>query len=114
MPGAIENSVASFRLVNDEYYDGTNLVEGAVIVGVKQGEDALMSCFEPEDEGAGVELLGAKEINGVSFRNERTEGAATGHRYEKTSYRAIRNNLCYEIVLFFHSTNIWLYEPRKF
>jgi hypothetical protein len=106
----IEDSIISFKLVNDKYYKGTNLAEASLAVGVREGREALASCFKVEPF-SGYEYKGEELINGITFHKYLKWEGATGHLYEVTSYRTIHRDICFEGGLFIHSRSIGAFEP---
>ena len=79
-----------------EYFVDTNLNEAAFIVGASNDEKAVSTCLNaaPSEK----EELNTRLINGNEYKVFRALDAAAGNRYETTSYRLVRNNICYEAI----------------
>jgi hypothetical protein len=105
--------IIKFRLVNNKYYQATNLKEASVVIGARDETEDLANCLKPEPLSTykGKELPQGKVINGVAFYEDFIREGAAGNWYEKVSYRTLYKDTCYEIALFTHSTNIGAYEP---
>jgi len=113
IPAVIRRVIAKFRLVNDRYYRKNNLVEASVVISVAKDKEALSNCLQGEAMSVykGQTLSEEREINGITFYKDSVCEGAAGHQYEKTSYRAIYNNVCCEIALFIHSINMGVFDP---
>lgn len=87
---------------------GTNLSEAFVAVGTAQNKSTLSSCIKAQE---GESDAGTVDIGGVTFSIFEQTGAAAGNRYETRSYRAVRQNTCYEIQELVHYGVLENYEP---
>lgn len=110
-PGVMAGSIVSFKLIANRYYTGTNLNEASVVIGARQDTKSLSHCLMPEPLSFYKKLVETKVINGVTFYKDVVQEGATGHLYEKISYRTIHNSICFEIALFIHSSNIGVFNP---
>lgn len=90
-------------------FQGTNLGEAAVAVGVSPDPDALAHCAT--SSGTGEVDRGTATIGGETFHEFSATGVGAGNIYESTSYRVERRGGCYEIVEMLHSGNIGNYTP---
>jgi len=106
----IHDPVISFRLVGDTYYEGTNLLDACVTVGIDRSAAGRATCMEA-DTAYYEEYLGQEAINGVLFAKLARGGVAAGHIHDVTVYRTLRDNICYEITQFLHYSNIGVYQP---
>ena len=116
-PGAVEGAVVSFRLANDKHHSSTNLREASVIVGVRQDEEALSRCLKLEP-GSSYKYpkyqrhsLPKHEISTITFYQDFVEEGAAGHQYQRTSYRTIHKDRCFEIAWLIHSINMGVFDP---
>jgi len=105
--GIVDAPAASFRLVGTSYYSDTNLLDACVTVGVDPSQAARLTCREAR--GPHEEMTGQREINGILFARISLGGAATGHIYDVTSYRAPHSGACYEITLLLHYADPGVY-----
>jgi len=109
----IEGAVIRLPLVNRMYYDGTNLVEASLFVGVtpestcssRQPTDAPQNCSE---RGA---LAETRNIAGVPFSKVSSWEGAVGNQYGLITYSALHGCSCYRLALFIHCINIGVYDP---
>lgn len=91
-------------------FQGTNLSEAAVLVGVSPDPEAIAKCEVPVDTQE--QARGTENIDGVTFSVFESTGAAAGNTYESRIFRTMRNGSCYEIVEMLHSGNIGNYPER--
>jgi hypothetical protein len=89
-------------------FAGTNLSEASVIIGASPSAGVVSRCLKAD---LGERAVGERMISGVSFAVFEKTGAAAGNRYDTESYRAVHNNICYEIQEFIHATALENYEP---
>lgn len=96
--------------LSQSLFNGTNLGEAAVLVGINPSAKSLTQCntLVPDLE---ENRLGIVNINGIDFHAFSSTGVGAGNIYETKSYRLIHNNSCYEIVEFLHSGSIYNYTP---
>jgi hypothetical protein len=109
----IKGAVLRLLLVNRTYYNGTNLVEAFVSIGVapeKTCSSAWPNDGLPNSSERGS-LAEKRDIAGVTFfRDSSWEGAA-GHQYGLISYSALYGGSCYRLALFIHCINIHVFDP---
>ncbi|MGC9467377.1 MAG: hypothetical protein ACP5HS_02180 [Anaerolineae bacterium] len=105
--GLLSGEVTSLRLDDDQYYEGTNLLDACVLVRVDPDVVGEGTCTEPE--GPQETYMGQEEINGARFSVVSRAGVAAGHLYELTSYRTFHAEACYDVTLLVHSANIGVY-----
>jgi hypothetical protein len=105
--GIMRGGIIKFRLVNNKYYQATNLEEASVVIGARKDKEDLENCLKPEaGRSRYKELLKEKVINGITFYKDFVEEGAAGQGYEKVSYRALYKDTCYEVALFIHATRV--------
>ena len=109
----IQGAVVRLSLVNRGYYDGTNLVEASLFVGVTpKGE-----CFSrwlgdtPSNSSGNEGLSDKRDIAGVTFTRTSFWEGAVGNQYGLITYSATHAGNCYRLALFIHSINIQVYDP---
>ena len=101
--------VVAFTLPT-ELFQGTNLVEAGVYVGVLDGAKTVNACLVPHES---EESKGTIKIGPIIFSVFTSGGAAAGNIYEQTTYRTVRNGNCYELVALLHSGNIGNYPDGQ-
>jgi membrane-bound inhibitor of C-type lysozyme len=89
----------------------TNFAEAKLTVGASSDPAAVASCNLPESWylTKGAQTV---SINGTSFTKFKFGGAAAGNFYETTSFRSLRDSMCYAVEYTIHSTNIGNYPPE--
>jgi len=106
----IEGAVTRLLLVNRMYYDGANLVEASLFVGVtpeKACSSTRIACAY--EGGAPTET---RDIAGVAFfKTSAWEGAA-GNQYGLITYSALHAGNCYRLTLFIHCINVHVFYPQ--
>jgi hypothetical protein len=105
----VQNPAVSFRLVGNEYYAGTNLLDACVTVSVDPSAAGRSTCTgikDPQEDPWGQE-----EIDGAMFSVVSRGGVAAGHLHDALIYRAPHAGACYEITLFLHYTSMGVYTP---
>lgn len=110
----IEGAVIRLPLVNRMYYDGTNLVEASLFVGVTP-EQARSSEWPPDasqDSSESGVLTETRDIAGVSFSRISSWEGAVGNQYGLITYSALHGGSCYRLALFIHSINIHVFYPQ--
>ncbi len=98
------NNILAVVDLPEKYFAGTNLSEAVFILGVSRDNKNISNCLEVlpgENKQSEPEI-----INGVEFSVFRSLEPTVGNRYETTSYRAIKNNACYEAVKLLHCGEI--------
>ncbi len=106
----IHNPIASFRLLGDTYYAGTNLLDACVTVGIDRSPTGRSTCMEA-DLAHHEEDLGQVDINGILFTKIARGGVALGHISDVVVYRTLRDNICYEVAEFLRYSSMGVYEP---
>jgi hypothetical protein len=105
----IHDPLVSFRLVGDTYYDGTNLLDACVTIGVDQSEAGRSTCTGLRDPRE--DHWGQQEINGVLFSIVSHGGVAAGHIHDALIYRTLHAEACYEVNLFLRYSSMGVYTP---
>lgn len=106
----LAGSTAVVLKFDPEAFKGTNLGEASVGVGISEDPSTITAC------GAGTPAQGEKPagtvtLGGMKFSRFTFEDAGAGNRYASTSYRAVNNKRCYEIVEFLHWAAIENFSP---
>lgn len=91
----------------EELYEGTNLSEAKLILGASQAEKVVTKCLQAD---LAEEAAGQIEINNIKYSVFNQMDVAAGNYYEMTLYRAIKNETCYEAVVYLHYGNIMNYD----
>ena len=107
--GIIDDPVVSFRLWEEPYYQGTNLLDACAVIDVDTSEQALSTCTGIV--GPNEDPWGQETIHGILFSVVSRGGVAAGHMYDVISYRTIHAGGCYEISLLVHASNPGVYGP---
>lgn len=100
-------------LVNRTHYDGTNLVEASLSVGLTP-EKACSSewlCDWPQNSSTRGETVETRNIAGVTFSKVSSWEGAVGNQYGLITYSSLRGGSCYRLALFIHCINIHVFEP---
>ena len=110
----IQEAVIRLSLVNRAYYDGTNLVEASLFVGVTPEEACSSKSLadmpqNPSEHGDPAET---RNIAGVSFFRDSLWEGAVGNQYGLITYSALHGGNCYRLALFIHCINIHLFYPQ--
>jgi len=109
----IEEDVLRLLLVNRAYYNGTNLVEASVSVGV--APEKTCSSEWPNDGPPNSSERGSlaekRDIAGVTFFRDSFWEGAVGHQYGLISYSASCGGSCYRLALFIHCISIHVFDP---
>jgi len=94
------------------YYRETNLGEAALLVGASSDKTIVGQCLtvSPNIENE-QPIAETKMINGQTYNVFTSLGVGAGNYYDVTSYRAVKDNTCYEVVLLMHSSQILNYPP---
>ena len=109
----IEGTVLRLPLINRTYYDGTNLVEASLFVGVTP-EKACSSkrlCDGSPNSPTRGDLAETRNIAGVTFSRVSSWEGAVGHQYGVITYSALHGGSCYRLALFIHCINIHVFDP---
>jgi hypothetical protein len=97
-------------VVDSAFYENTNLSEAYMFVGSSSDSQMVATCIEPNQNGGAPEqLIGNEVINGYTFVHSTSEGVAAGNSYQQEIYRMARSGICYEVILYLHSTNVGNY-----
>lgn len=87
-------------LVSKNYLPGTNFNDATFSVGASANPSSIATCTHNPSGSRGSSAVTV--INGVSFTKLSFQDAAAGNRYDTTSYRTIRDNMCYAIEYTIH------------
>lgn len=88
----------------------TNLSNVTFTVGTSSDKNAIANCLAVEN---GETRVGIVTIGGVDFTKTVFGDAGAGNLYNTTSYRAVKNGMCYTIETTVHSTNLGVYAPEQ-
>jgi len=110
----IEGAVIRLPLVNHAYYDGTNLVEASLFVGVTpekacSSERLANMSSNSSDRG---DLAETRDISGVSFSRVSSWEGAVGNQYGLITYSALHAGSCYTLAVFIHCINVHVFYPQ--
>ena len=92
------------------YEINTNFTEAYFNVGVSSSTKDIQDCFLP---GKGESASSTLDIGNATFYQFFGEFVADGNFYQVKSYRTLRHNVCYDIDLIIHFTDINSY-PSDF
>ncbi|MGD8404941.1 MAG: hypothetical protein PVJ21_14870 [Anaerolineales bacterium] len=98
------------EFIRTEFYrPTTTLSEAYFIFSETNDPQKVATCkqFPPQFEAT----LEQKTINGLDFIRGESISAAAGNIYDWIIYRTEYNSVCYDVVFFMHSTNIYNYTP---
>lgn len=110
----IEGAVIRLSLVDSAYYDGTNLVEASLFVGITP-EQACSFEWPPDasqNSSERGELAETREIAGITFYRASSWEGAVGNQYGLIRYSALHGGSRYRLALFIHSINIHVFYPQ--
>lgn len=104
----LDEKIVQIQIPQSAYPD-TNFGDAAfsVSVGTATNLSQCLSLNAPNTEG----FKTTQNINGVSFSKAESTEPAAGNIYESHIYRALRNNLCFELQETIHTGNIANYDP---
>jgi len=110
----IEGAVIGLSLINRMYYDGANLVEASLFVGVTLEKACSSKCLanissNSSDRG---DLAETRGIAGVAFSRVSSWEGAVGHQYGLITYSALHGGSCYTLALFIHCINVHVFYPQ--
>jgi hypothetical protein len=101
----------ALQYIDTKNYDKTNLSEAYLMVSSTYKSKVVATCTEPNQNGGAEEkLVGTEGINGYTFTHFSAEGAGAGNYYQQEIYRMANKGVCYEVIYYFHSTNVGNYE----
>ena len=101
--------VAGFELSSD-LFQGTNLSQAGVYIGVTASSTMLDGCTKPSTEVL-EKATGTATFKGVTWNVFTSNDAAAGNLYDSKTYRTVHNGQCYEITELLHSGNIGNFPP---
>jgi hypothetical protein len=109
----IEGAVLRLLLVDHTYYNGTNLVEASVSVGVASEKKCSSEWLNdgPSNSSERGSLAEKRDIAGVTFFRDSSWEGAVGHQYGLIRYSAWYGGSCYRLALFIHCINIHVFDP---
>lgn len=87
--------------VPQSYEPGTNFGNAWFSVGVSANPSAVATCLQ-NTSGMPPATTTQTTIHGVSFTKMEYVGAGAGNRYDTTSFRTVRNNMCYAVEYTIH------------
>ncbi len=93
----------------EELFDGTNLIEAGVYMGVKAVAD--LPGFWEDPYGPLEEAAGNTDFAGLTWTTFTASEGAAGNTYDQRIYRTVSGDRCFEVVEFLHSGQIGAYEP---
>lgn len=94
------------------YMPKTNFRAAQLMVGMSSDAHAVADCLAAlPNRGMGAPTL--TTIDGVPFVKFSMGDAGAGNFYNTTSYRTVKNNICYDIEYIIHSTDIGNYSPDQ-
>ncbi len=106
-----EAPVWEFRLDDQKFFQGTNLVDASILIHVLEGKDQENYCssFKPgsiyQTPNQYRDSLIDVEINGVPFVKDEVIEGVMGEFYHRISYRAFAKGACYELTQLLHYQN---------
>jgi len=106
----IQGAVIRLLLVNRAYYDGTNLVEASLFVGVTPEKGCSSTGIPCAYEGGAPTEM--RDISGVAFSRTSAWEGAVGHQYGLITYSAPHAGNCYRLALFIHCINVHVFYPQ--
>jgi hypothetical protein len=109
----IEGTMLRLSLADRTYYDGTNLVEASLFVGVTP-EKAYSSerlCDGFPNFSTREDPVETRDISGVTFSKVSSWEGAVGHQYGVITYSALHGGSCYTLALFIHCINVHVFDP---
>lgn len=95
---------------NVDAYQGTNLGDASVSIGVSKDPTIVAACGAAK-MAQGEKPAGTATLGGAAFARFTFEDAGAGNRYASTVYRAVYGGACYEIVEFLHWAAIENFTP---
>ncbi len=111
--GVTEGAVLRLLLANRTYYNGTNLVEVSVSVGVEPEKTCSSEWLNngPSNSSERGNLTEQRDIAGVIFFRDSSWEGAVGHQYGLIRYSAWYGGSCYRLALFIHCISIHVFDP---
>jgi len=96
------------------YYDGTNLVEASLFVGVTPQKACSSEWLGnmPSNSSERGDLTETRDIAGVAFSRVSSWEGAVGHQYGLITYSALHGGSCYRLALFIHCINVHVFYPQ--
>jgi hypothetical protein len=110
----IKGAVIRLPLVNRMYYDGTNLVEASLFVGVtpEKASSSERPIDGPPNSSEGGDPVETRDISGTTFSRVSSWEGAVGNQYGLITYSALHGGSCYRLTLFIHCINIHVFYPQ--
>lgn len=99
-----QTPVVAFTLPND-LFAKTNLGEAGVYVGATTSPVIVATCTSPST-AAGEVASTSRTFGGYTYGVFTSNDAGTGNYYDRTAYRTVHNNICFELVEVLHSSQL--------
>ena len=109
----IQGAVLKLLLINRDYYDGTNLIEASLFVGVtpEKASSSERTIDGPPNSSEGGDPVETRDISGTTFSRASSWEGAVGHQYGLMTYSALHAGNCYRLALFIQCVNAQVYDP---
>lgn len=102
----------ALRFIDTQAYEKTNLSEAYLFVSSTYNSSIVATCTDPNQNGGGPEQsVNTQGVNGYTFVHTSSDGAGAGNFYQQEIYRMVNRGVCYEVIYYFHSTNVGNYTP---
>ena len=95
-----------------DYLPQTNFGDSKFTVGVSADPEAIKNCLSATS-GNNIGTTSVVSIAEQNFTKINFADAGAGNFYETTSYRTIKDNMCYALEYTIHSLNIGNYSPDQ-
>ncbi|HVM58994.1 MAG TPA: MliC family protein [Candidatus Paceibacterota bacterium] len=93
-PATTSGQILAKIYVPQSFEPGTNFGDAWFTVGVSSDPSAVATCLQTL---SGAQATTTSSIGGVTFTKILFGGAGAGNRYDTTSYRTVRDNMCYAV-----------------
>lgn len=93
-PATTSGQILAKIYVPQSYEPGTNFGDAWFTVGTSADPSAVSTCLQTL---SGAQATTTSNIGGVTFTKVLFGGAGAGNRYDTTSYRAVRDDMCYAV-----------------
>ncbi len=98
-PATTTGEVLAKIYVPQSFMPGTNFGDAWFTVGDSSDPSAVATCLSNLSGSAATTTV---SINGTSFTKLEFQGAAAGNRYDTTSYRMVKDGMCYAVEYTIH------------
>jgi hypothetical protein len=99
----------ALQLIDPASFYKTNLGQAYMFFSSSNDPQVVATCTDSNPNAEGEQIIGNETVNGSTFVHSSSTGAGAGNYYDQDIHRMVKNNVCYEVIFFMHSTNVGNY-----